>query len=182
MNTETKTTTRTARRGHMILQKKNKKKRIYQISAVCFVVIAIGVVVLPWLLYFYTLSFLDVLPEPATNALTVEEQDKIWNENETNLDINNFNSITPYWFYRFLSMAIINDVFRIKVSEKDLTGNMSRIAGRIALDYSRAGHFHRGEARGMAIWHVTNMSLTIWIQRNWTSQEAIWTFKATSAK
>lgn len=140
------------------------KKILIIICAAVFVIIA----ALPWIVYSYSLSLVQGRPTPTNTMLSTDELDKVWDDNEKDLHKANLGDITPHWFYKFLIYGFANDSLGIKITEKQISAGTSRMASFIALCYLRDGNF---KGKGMLWWHISNASLGIWLQRNWSPEQ-----------
>jgi len=130
-------------------------------------------IITPLVLYFYSLTLINEKPKKIlAKEFNCESLEKIWNDKETGT-WKQCSSITPYWIYRWILVAIIND-YIISIDSKILSNNISVMASQIAINHLRQGNF-RG--KGMLWWHLTNMSLCIWIQRNWMACEIVAKYK-----
>ena len=134
-----------------------------------FILIAISVVgIAPLVIYKITN---DQIEKPAKPSVLIEstEVKGYWVENDHVELVDDISSITPYWIYKWFFVSMVeeqleNSGITIKVN------NISRMAGLIALNHLRNSDF-RHEIGGMLNWHMTNINLGIWIQRNWSAIE-----------
>jgi len=144
-----------------------QKKLIKILVGVCVFFTAF-IIVLPWVVYWYSLSLVEGRPAPASNRLTTAEVRRVWAENERYLKKENLDQITPYWFYKFMVYATANDSLGIEIAGKRISEGTSQMAGFVAIWYLRDGHF---KGRRMLWWHISGMSLSIWLQRNWSPEQ-----------
>jgi hypothetical protein len=134
------------------------------------------VVSVPLLVYFHAIGRLSEMPQKAPGSLTVSEFERLWIEHEK-IQPGEIAGITPYWIYRWILGALIND-YITPIETEVIYGNVSTMASEVAMRHMRrTGH----ETRGMLWWHVTHASLSIWIQRHWSAQEIAAKYEATSA-
>ncbi len=130
---------------------------------------------LPWIVYSYSLSFVEGRPTPENTSLSAEELNKVWGEYEKDLPKEDLGDITPYWFYKFLVYASANDSLGIKVTEKQMSAGKSHMASFVALWYLRDGNF---KGKGMLQWHIAGTSLGIWLQRHWSPEQLVASYNA----
>lgn len=123
---------------------------------------------LPWIVYSYSLSFVQGRPTPPNTKLSTDELNRVWGENERDLRKEDLGDITPYWFYKFIVYALANDSLGIKITEKQISAGTSHMAGFVAIWYLRDGNF-RGQRQ--LWWDITVTSLGIWLQRNWSPEQ-----------
>ena len=142
-----------------------KMKRVLTIICAASLVI---IVALPWIVYSHSLSLVEGRPTPTSTKLSSDELDRVWGENEKDLNKDNFGDITPYWFYKFLVYGLANDSLGIKVTDKQMSAGTSHMAGFVALWYLRDGNF---KGKGMLQWHTAGASLGIWLQRHWSPEQ-----------
>lgn len=147
------------------------KKKI----VIIFVSLLIVSAVFPWLAYQHYLSFVDGRPSVETQRLSADNLNIFWVENEDYLQKDELNDINPYLFYRVIFYSFLNDNFDISVDDDRLFSATSNMASFIAIWYLRDGHF---KGKGMGGWHITNICLTMWIQRHWTPEQLIETYIA----
>ncbi len=121
---------------------------------------------LPLVAYKHTLSLLDEMPNKSDIILTQQEIDVIWSSNET-CSTKECESISPYWVYRWILVATIND-YVMPIEPNLAYSNVSKMASQIAISHMRQGHIKRVK---MLWWHMTHAFLGIWIQRNWSANE-----------
>lgn len=138
------------------------------------VLLAVILLVAPLAVYWQGLKMIDEMPQKPINQLTQDEVNAIWASKEI-CEPEECRSITPFWFYRWLIVAYVNDFIR-PVEVDAAYHNYSKMAGHIANNYLRAGHFKKSNHR-MMWWHFTNICLTIWIQRNWSEGEIATAYK-----
>ena len=140
-----------------------KKKLIKILIGVC-VFFAAFIIVLPWVVYWYSLSLVEGRPVPASTQMTTAELRRVWSENEDGLSEEKLDKITPYWFYNFLFCG-----YGLKqCSMKEIKRNSSNMASFVAIWYLRDDHY---KGRGMLWWHIAGTSLGIWLQRNWSPEQ-----------
>lgn len=128
--------------------------------------------VVPLVVYKHAIDLVASMPEKPTMLLQENEVADLWASNEK-CSMNECASITPYWMYRWLVMASFND-YVAPVSEDNVYRNYSKMASRIAINHLRNDQFI---GKGMLWWHVTNVSLGIWLQRNWSPSEIATKYK-----
>jgi len=122
--------------------------------------------VLPLLLYNYSLSLLETMPEKPTIHITHQRAQELWSSRER-CTPQDCASTTPYWPYRWLAAGAIDD----STTPMNLDAayeNMSTMASQVAIHHMRQVHF---SGSGMLWWHITHTYLTIWLQRNWSTNE-----------
>jgi hypothetical protein len=124
------------------------------------------VLVLPLALYQYTVSLLEKMPEKSNVKLSDIQSDEVWMSQEK-CSVEECASITPYWIYKWLAVALVNDLITFKDSEAPYD-NVSNMCSKIAIQHLRQSHF---KAKGMLWWHLTHANLSIWLQRNWSANE-----------
>jgi hypothetical protein len=150
----------------------NKKYSI--VKRVVTILLLLGVTVFaltPLGGYYYTLSLLNTYPEQVAGVKIEGDQLQAqWQANEPNLSISGLDEVTPYWIYRWLVVAILNDYFSVK--DLDPYGNVSLMASKIAIHHMRVADV-KGNLKGMLLWHLLNVNLGIWIQRHWTAEEIL---------
>jgi len=130
----------------------------------------------PLLVYQHTLGLVDPLPTKPTALLSQRQVDQMWAARES-CSQEVCASITPYWIYGWLTVAIVND-FIYRLDTMAPYDNVSRMASQIAIQHMRSGKF---KGRGMLWWHLTHVCLGIWLQRNWTPSEIATEFLANHA-
>ena len=161
--------------GQQPMQVKMRRKFLRSIAGLMVGVLFVLLIV-PLALYQHSIGLLDTMPTKAETELPKEEADKLWAANE-DFKPDECASITPYWLYRWLVVAIINDyITRMQVNSA--YSNVSKMASRIAIYHMRQGHFH---GKGMLWWHITHAFLGIWLQRNWSTSEIVAKYKAINA-
>ena len=136
-----------------------------------FILVFTVVIALPPLTYNYALSLLDVMLEKA-EVITISEKElkDRWAENEPKASLLHFNSITPYWFYKWIVAATVSDsMSRFNI---DPYQNASLMASKIAITHMRDTSADKN-TNGMLWWHILHGSLSIYIQRNWTAEEIV---------
>jgi hypothetical protein len=144
------------------------------LTSLCIVLAAL----IAWPLYTYNkaLSLLNSYPEPLENSVITEiEVKSYWDENEPKASIDNFQNITPYWYYHWLSAAIAGDFLGIKGI--DPYSNSSIMASQIAIRHMR-GKSNTKNTKGMLWWHLLHASLGIHIQRNWSAKDIVVKYRA----
>jgi len=144
-------------RGRAVL-----KKIVITILLLVFVI----VIAVPPLTYNYALSLIDDMPDKSEVIIISEKE--IWAENEPKANRLNFNSITPYWFYKWLVSAAISD--SLLWGNIDPYQNCSLMASKIAITHMRDTAADK-KTNGMLWWHILHSSLSVYIQRNWTAEE-----------
>jgi hypothetical protein len=144
------------------------RRTIKKILIVISLFVLVMIAVLPWIVYSYSLSLVEGRPTPPSTNLSVDELNRVWNENERDLRKEDLADVTPYWIYKFIVYSFANDSLGIEITDKQLTAGMSNMAGFVSIWYLRDEHF-RG--KGMLWWHITHTSLGIWLQRNWSPEE-----------
>ena len=130
----------------------------------------------PLIVYQHALGLVDGFPQKSNLPLSEGEAAELWGAKEK-CKPEQCASITPYWIYRWLSMAIINDnIYQIDTNVP--YQNVSVMASRVAITYMREGHF---KGKGMLWWHLTHACLGIWVQRNWSANEIASKYKQIKA-
>ena len=110
----------------------------------------------PWFLYYWGLSGIDGKPnEPRYSATEIERQ-VIWKQVHGN-GIPEVVSITPYEYF-FLDSSKPNN---------------SNKKASVLLAWKVASKFNISHLKynGMLWWHFSGASLTIWLTRNWTTDQ-----------
>ena len=130
--------------------------------------LVVAIAALPWIVYSYSLSLVEGRPTPRDTRLSTIELNRVWSANERELARENLGDINPYWFYKFLAYSLANDNLGIKITDKQLMAGTSRMAGFVAIWYLRDGKF---KGKGMLWWHIANISLGMWLQRNWSPEQ-----------
>lgn len=141
-------------------------KRIRKIAVITSSLLVLLVALAPLALYSYTLSSLNQMPKRSTQELSAEKVSEMWAVKET-CTYSKCSSITPYWIYRMLFGAAIND-FVTPIDENAIYGNVSLMASEVAIEHIRQGDL---EKEGMVWWHLKYTNLGIWIQRNWDAKD-----------
>lgn len=145
------------KRKHLII----KSKLLWLVvSALLIVLIA------PLALYKHAIGLVESMPEKPAILLSQEKVLELWALKET-CKPEECASITPYWIYRWLLAAVIND-YVASVEVELPYRNISRMASQISIDHMRIGNFN---GKGMLWWHLTHACLGIWVQRNWGAME-----------
>ena len=122
--------------------------------------------VLPLVVYKYTLSQLDEMPKKSEIQLSQQEVNELWALHET-CNPKKCRSISPYWVYRWLIVATIND--NVTSIEPNTTySNVSKMASQIAISHMRERHTAKVK---ILWWHLTHVYLGIWLQTNWSADE-----------
>ena len=114
----------------------NKVKKITVWSGV---ILLVTFLLLPLIIYNYSLGLVDTMPEKSDIQLTEKKVEEIWLTNEK-CTAEECASITPYWLYRWLATAIVNDY----ITPVDLGAayeNTSKMAFQVAIYHLRQGHF-----------------------------------------
>lgn len=130
---------------------------------------------LPWIVYSHHLSFVDGRPSIETTFIFQDDIDRIWDENEKYMKKRNLDKITPYWFYKFIFFAFLEDKLKNDFIEDQIFSNSSNMASYIAIWYLRDGNYN-AKGKGIRAWHITNMCLSIWLQRNWIPEQITATY------
>ena len=139
--------------------------------AAVFVILA-----LPAVYMYATQNLVTSLPSKPDVTLDQASAVEEWSKTE-NCTPEQCSKITPYWLYRWLGLAIISD----NITPLDLEfvkGNISAMSGAIALDWMRSGNIKN---KGMLRWHLTGISLGIYIQRNWSTTEIVSKYQTINA-
>lgn len=126
---------------------------------------------LPIYIYTDSLSKLNSFPEkPYPIDMNDDQLVNQWANHEKKATIKNYDSITPFWLYKWLGMAILHDYFHIK--SFDAYTNVSSMAGQIAITHMRKSTSLKHRLK-MSDWHILHISLSIYIQRNWSAKEIL---------
>ena len=149
----------------------HKKLIIFSLMALTFILI------FPPFLYFHgTRNLLTTLPNKEHPTLEEAVAKQIWKYEETCTPVE-CSSITPYWLYRWLGVAIISD----NITNLDISsayGNVSSMSSAIAFNWVSSGNY---KGKGNFWWHLTSATLSIYIQRNWSVREITTAYRAISA-
>lgn len=129
------------------------KKKIIIILAVIIFIIAMA----PWLLYGIGLYNVSGRPEYASTKITNEEAKIIWKELRETGPIH-VEQISP-WEYALL--------FFKKKPLNNYPGMNS--AWFVVRDFN----LNRIENKRIGFWHLSGASMTIWLTRNWTTNEIL---------
>lgn len=157
------------RHGRQIHPRSIVRTNILKITVICLIALVAGLIVtLPWIVYSHSLSLVDGRPTPSGRKLSADELNRVWNENEKTLEIEHLDQISPYWFYKFILLASANDRLGIEISENRMNEGMSQMAGFLSIRYLRKGNF---KGKRMLWWHIANVSLSIWLQKNWSPEQ-----------
>ena len=129
-------------------------------------VLLVLMMTVPPLVYQYSTSLAEALPQKPTSVLSEAEATELWNRVE-DCDPEECASITPCWVYRWLVAGYINDHFR-KIDRDIVYHDISRMASKIAISHMRSNDVNR---KSMLWSHLTHTNLSIWLQRNWSDRE-----------
>ncbi len=155
---------------------KNNYRKIGKFLAWVGVGVFLFLLALPLAVYKHTLSLLDKMPSKPEVYLTQQKVDELWALHEI-CKPKECASISPYWVYRWLFVATIND----NLTPMDLNAayrNVSKMASQIAISHMRQGHFSKVKTLW---WHLTHAYLGIWLQRNWSAKEIAAKYKLINA-
>lgn len=132
--------------------------------------LTILVFLLPMGIYWHTLGFVNPKPVKPTELIIRSKLRIYWEKHDLS-NIDKVSSITPYWMYYFLFVVVAHDYFKYD-GIKPLYSKVSKMAGMIAIAHMREGYYDR-DKRSMLWWHLTHISLSIWIQRHWEPIEIV---------
>lgn len=147
--------------------------RIFMLKKISLAIIfsfILVVIVVPVISYQHSLSLLESFPEkPKINTLSKTQIEDFWAHTEPELNATEIHNITPYWIYSWILSAILeeNKIFEWKDKTESL---LSHTCSEIAISHLRA---LKPKKLKMLDWHLVNLYLTIWIQRNWSDEEII---------
>jgi hypothetical protein len=141
------------------------------------VALVVLLMIAPLALYQHAIGLIDQLPQKPTYLLSEREAAELWASKEK-CKPEECASITPYWAYRWLLVAVVNDYVH-PIGADSLYQNASKMAGVIAITHMRNGHF---KGKRMLWWHITHACLGIWVQRNWTANEIATKYSQINAK
>lgn len=152
-------------------------KKIYLSLLACIFALIIAI---PPLSYSYALSLVNVMPKkPRVDNLLPAQLIKGWEDNEPKVTLLNFDSITPYWVYKWvLSATFANNVSSEGI---DPYSNVSLMASNIAISHMRTSSAYKN-TKGMFWWHTLHISLVIHIQIEWTAEEILIKYRELNAK
>ncbi|MDO6677104.1 hypothetical protein [Shewanella sp. 4_MG-2023] len=144
---------------------------IKKIAILLLVLVSAILIAVPLVTYNHALSLLDSMPSKAIELnITNDELQKQWSQNEPNVQLIEVHNITPFWFYKWLSVAVLNDFLSVK--GLDPHTNSSLMASQIAITHMRQISAINN-TKGMTWWHLLHASLSIYIQRNWSATEIL---------
>lgn len=125
------------------------------VRAVIGLVFATGLLAItgPLTLYWLGLSAVDSLPEPPAAIASMEQQAVVW-VRERGQGAPSVNRLSPHSYLLAWGTATPPDPGEL-------------VAWRVASDHLLA---HR-RSTGMFWWHLSGAALTIWITRNWSTEQ-----------
>jgi hypothetical protein len=140
------------------------------------VLVSAILIAMPLVTYNHALSLLDSMPSKSVKLnITNDELKKQWSQNEPNAQLVEVHNITPFWFYKWLSVAVFSDLLSVK--GLDPYTNASLMASQIAITHMRQVSAIKN-TKGMTWWHLLHASLGIYIQRNWSATEILSKYNA----
>jgi len=116
---------------------------------------ALLVVVMPIALYWVGIYAVDSLPSPPSELASAEQRSTAWQQVRGRGEPK-IHALTPY-SYLF-----------------DIAANAEQDPGKLAAWQVASDHLltHRRNP-GMVWWHLSGAALTIWISRNWTTEQIL---------
>ena len=120
----------------------------------CVCVLAAG----PWALYWLAMSGIEGSPELPTSPANAQERQEIWQKLRGSGEPT-VSAISPYEYF-FLGSSSSTD--------------SNRKAG-VLLAWQVASHYNLSHLKykGMGWWHFSGAALTIWLTRNWTTEQLL---------
>jgi len=113
----------------------------------------------PWLLYAIGLSMIDGRPSHASQApVASEEVDAFWRRLRTPRP-DHIDPLSPHSY----TLALLR-------ADQRALEPAGFVAWPIACSYNVD---HLGDHRAMLAWHLSGAALTIWLTRNWTTDELV---------
>jgi hypothetical protein len=128
--------------------------RVLQIAATVFCAALIMIILGPWTLYFFSLAKIDGRPSYASNsAYTAQDAEALWRKLRQPLPM----QVEPLSPYSYLWALLHGD-------------EPPRGTG---LAWLVASSHNTGHLKDLDWWHPSGTALTIWLTRNWTTDELI---------
>ncbi len=132
-------------------------RRVRRLIALTLCFVAALLMALPLGLYWLGLSFVDGFPQKPLQLASREQQALVWNEARGD-GLPRIQAMSPY------SVA-----FTLLGRDYTSASPDQRIAWRVASSYL----ITHQRNKGMSWWHLSGAALTIWLTRNWTSEEIL---------
>ena len=126
------------------------KRTVISVTLLIVVIAGLG----PWILYWLGLNAIEGRPQPSNSSATQIEKEEIWRKAHGL----GTPSITPVTPYGYLNMIVTNQ------QEPGLL-----VAWLVAREFNLE---HR-KYKTMSLWHISGSALTIWLTRNWSSDEIL---------
>ncbi len=98
-------------------------------------IVFIVLMILPLIIYKYSLSLLDEMPIKPVIMLIPTEVGELWSNKEICTE-EQCASITPYWIYRWVFVALVNDNIT-RIDLKSLYENTPKMASHVAIYHMR---------------------------------------------
>jgi hypothetical protein len=127
-------------------------------SIAIFLCVAVALVLAsPLALYCLGLSGIDGLPQKPLQLVSKEQQDLIWKRARAK-GMPRIEAMNPYWFAVTLLVK----------------KNASTPPDQLVVWWVASGYLlNHQRYQGMGWWHLSGAALTIWLSRNWTSEEIL---------
>jgi len=127
--------------------------------AVIFLLFCVCVLVAgPWALYWFALGGIDGSPELPISPASAQERQEIWQKLRGGGEPT-VTAITPYEYF---------------LLDSGISTHPNKKAG-VLLAWQVASNYNLSHLKykGMAWWHFSGAALTIWLTRNWTTEQLL---------
>lgn len=144
-------------RPHELKMRQDSMRLIRRLIVVTACAMLALLLALPLVLYWKGLNDIDGRPPKPQQLASLEQQALVWRR-AGGQGKRNIEPLNPYSY-----------IVRIFSDSACLARPEERLAWSFASTYLRA---HRRHA-GMSAWHLSGAALTIWLTRNWTTEEIL---------
>ncbi|WP_141832678.1 hypothetical protein [Herbaspirillum sp. SJZ107] len=145
------------RRSHELKLSQDSMRLVRRFIVVTACAMLALLLALPLVLYWKGLSDIDGRPPKPQQLASLEQQALVWRR-AGGQGKRNIEPMNPYSY-----------IVRIFSDSACLASPEERLAWSFASTYLRE---HRRQA-GMSAWHLSGAALTIWLTRNWTTEEIL---------
>ena len=127
------------------------KRLLYGVVVVTILAVSIG----PWGLYWLGLFGVDGKPKSASIVTTENEKNAVWLQAK-GIAGTEIEPISPHGY--------IYQLYAVKLNNPGL-----RVSWQVATNHLIANKKYKGSGW----WHLSGAALTIWITRNWTTEQTV---------
>ena len=133
-------------------------RKIEKIIISTLIIVVVGALSFPWVLYLIGLANMEGRPAlTENNRISETEINALWNEFRENGPVH-IERLNPCYYALF---------FVGPMTRKPASGE--RLVGYIASDYNS----HHLKNRRILYWHLSCAALTVWLTRNWTTDQLL---------